>query len=244
MAIARDSHSKGGNTGASSLSFGHTISSNTNGLLLVGFLENKSTTTDLCTGVTYNGVSMTKLKGNAATGGFGYYSIYGLLTPDTGNHNIVISFSATPEYGIRACSSAYTGVAQTGLPDATGFVGANTGTSRTLSITTVADNSWVFGYAEHDAATITASTGFNELDAQDNYFKSGDSNGAITPAGSYSMSVTFSSSGYYCMMQGVSFAPYTTPTSAIKTINGLAKASVKTVNGLAIASVKTFNGLA
>lgn len=34
------------------------------------------------------------------------------------------------------------------------------------------------------------------------------------------------------------------PTSAIKTINGLAKANVKTVNGLAIASVKTFNGLA
>lgn len=32
--------------------------------------------------------------------------------------------------------------------------------------------------------------------------------------------------------------------SAIKTINGLAKASVKTVNGLAIASVKTWNGLA
>lgn len=33
-------------------------------------------------------------------------------------------------------------------------------------------------------------------------------------------------------------------TSAIKTFNGLAKASVKTVNGLAIASVKTINGLA
>lgn len=32
--------------------------------------------------------------------------------------------------------------------------------------------------------------------------------------------------------------------SAIKTVNGLAKASVKTVNGLAIASVKTINGLA
>jgi len=32
-------------------------------------------------------------------------------------------------------------------------------------------------------------------------------------------------------------------TVAVKSINGLAKASVKTVNGLAIASVKTFNGL-
>jgi hypothetical protein len=33
-------------------------------------------------------------------------------------------------------------------------------------------------------------------------------------------------------------------TSAIKTINSLAKASIKTVNGLAIANVKTWNGLA
>jgi hypothetical protein len=36
----------------------------------------------------------------------------------------------------------------------------------------------------------------------------------------------------------------TEPTSAIKTINGLARASVKAVNGLALASVKTWNGLA
>lgn len=33
------------------------------------------------------------------------------------------------------------------------------------------------------------------------------------------------------------------PASAVKTVNGLARASVKTKNGLAIASVKTFNGL-
>jgi hypothetical protein len=40
-------------------------------------------------------------------------------------------------------------------------------------------------------------------------------------------------------------APYDAPsTSAIKTINGLDKASVKTVDGLAIASVKTWGGLA
>lgn len=34
------------------------------------------------------------------------------------------------------------------------------------------------------------------------------------------------------------------PPSAVKTVNGLAKASVKTKNGLAVASVKTWNGLA
>lgn len=39
------------------------------------------------------------------------------------------------------------------------------------------------------------------------------------------------------------YIEYTAP-SAIKTVNGLAKASVKTINGLAIASVKTWDGLA
>lgn len=34
------------------------------------------------------------------------------------------------------------------------------------------------------------------------------------------------------------------PTSAIKTIFGVAIAQVKTVNGVAVASMKTFNGLA
>ena len=40
------------------------------------------------------------------------------------------------------------------------------------------------------------------------------------------------------------FEVYGNPSSALKTINGLAKASVSKVNSLAIASVKTFNGLA
>ena len=37
---------------------------------------------------------------------------------------------------------------------------------------------------------------------------------------------------------------YPFSTSAIKTLNGVAKASIKTINGVAIASVKTFNGVA
>jgi len=42
----------------------------------------------------------------------------------------------------------------------------------------------------------------------------------------------------------VVYVSETVATSALKTINGLARASVKTVNGLALASVKTINGLA
>jgi hypothetical protein len=42
---------------------------------------------------------------------------------------------------------------------------------------------------------------------------------------------------------GIGFEIKAGATSAIKTVNGLAKASVKTFNGLAIASVKSINGL-
>ncbi len=55
-------------------------------------------------------------------------------------------------------------------------------------------------------------------------------------------------SGYFADQAGTANDPKLVvvhaASSAIKTINGLAKASVKTVNGLAIASVKTWDGLA
>lgn len=43
---------------------------------------------------------------------------------------------------------------------------------------------------------------------------------------------------------GIALNPPSAPSSAIKSINGLAKASVNKINGLAIASVKSWNGLA
>lgn len=68
-----------------------------------------------------------------------------------------------------------------------------------------------------------------------------DSNGTVS-TGSQSYGFNNVANNQNALL-GVSIAP-PTPTSAIKTIDGLAKASVKTVNGLAIASVKTWGGLA
>lgn len=61
-------------------------------------------------------------------------------------------------------------------------------------------------------------------------------------AASHTGEITTSTSSAWTVVMAV--FKVATGGSAIKTIDGLAKASVKTVNGLAIASVKTWNGLA
>lgn len=66
--------------------------------------------------------------------------------------------------------------------------------------------------------------------------------GALDEFGIWSRALT--STEVSQLYNGGAGLAYPLSTTAIKTINGLAKASVKTVNGLAIASVKTWNGLA
>lgn len=62
----------------------------------------------------------------------------------------------------------------------------------------------------------------------------------ITNTGNASLTIAGSASSW----SGGWLVAIQPPQTAVKTINGLAKASAKTFNGLAIASVKTINGLA
>jgi hypothetical protein len=120
--IAFDNSGLGGNgTPASSLTFSYTTNSNPNGLVIVSVDEattSPSCTSDKVTGVTNNGASLTD---------FGYYAknsnglaiktYYG-FAPATSTHNIVVSASASC---IRyAAAATYTGVKQSGMPDASG----------------------------------------------------------------------------------------------------------------------------
>lgn len=64
-----------------------------------------------------------------------------------------------------------------------------------------------------------------------------------SPSGSYNPTWTINTNYTTWAASGVAFKAVSTPSSFIKTVNGLAVASVKTVNGTAKASVKTINGL-
>lgn len=77
--------------GADKLSWSHTVSSNSNRLLVVG-IGNKHWTTNDVTGVTYNAVACTELWDDDLTSGTYNNLAYYLVAPATGANTVEVSF--------------------------------------------------------------------------------------------------------------------------------------------------------
>jgi hypothetical protein len=203
MAIAFDAATTQ-NVSATSLTFAHTTSGS-NRILWLGANQQDSAGTYSLTGCTYAGVSMTQAGSTQASTNPYQTSLWYLIAPSTGSNNVVIS--ASTSRAILGFASSYTGAKQTGQPDATN--GSNfTSSTMTLSVTTIADNCWLVaswvGNREPFAGTATN----RRLNAGGNGLF--DSNGAKTPAGSYSIQVT-QSDGATAAMAMASFAPSLPP---------------------------------
>jgi hypothetical protein len=119
--IAFDNATSGGSVfGGTSLTFSHTCSG-VDRVLLVYVRDDSG---DTISGVTYNGVPMTRLPATVTPPGGGIIIGYYLIAPATGAHNVVISSSSSANLFGSAVS--YTGVSQTGFPDS---INTNTATS-------------------------------------------------------------------------------------------------------------------
>lgn len=187
--------------------FSHTCSGANRILFVSGRNYCSSTASDVVTGVTYNGVAMTRLTAYAlyvagATADWDY--VYYIIAPATGANNIVVSCSATSNAYFRGHS--YTGVKQTGFPDASASAYSGTGTSITSTLTTIADNCWLVGLHDNEQNIQTAGANTTIRNITNSGIISVDTNSAQTPAGSKSMSSSWSGSGpnYYSI---VSIAP-------------------------------------
>lgn len=188
--------------------------------------------------MTYGGVSLTRQVGVLVPVAGDPLSCWTLLNPATGA-NTLASSGGTAPVGVQAVS--YTGVGA--------LSGANSDTAgnpTTITFTVGVANSLIVcsGYGRNGPHALAASTGV----VNDRY---GLTTSGICSAGdsglvSSNTSISWSNAGSPNPGDTASVGIVLEPaaSSAIKTINGLAKASVKTVNGLAIASVKTWNGLA
>ena len=187
MAIAFDSASSAG-AGTTSITVSHTCTGS-NLVLFAGVkIYNGANPGDKLSTVTYNGVSMTQLTKIAQNSGTEFY-LYGLLSPSTGANNLIATpVSSVTEIDIFGIS--YTGVLQSGLPDA--INSANSPTSpNTISVTTVKDNCWLVGYfCSDNGSAVAAGTGTTQRANITYAGMSCDSNGAKTPAGSYSLQAT------------------------------------------------------
>lgn len=163
-------------------------------VLLVG--TNNDSVAGAVTGITYNGVALTKQAENTITGGGGQTNgLWYLDNPATGTNDIVVTFTNTGGFtSIRAIS--YTG---SGGVDTTAGTYNNdnqnqTVTSLATSVTTAQDNSWTALVARADQA-ISAGTGTTMRHA--GAYRFADSGSAVTPAGSNTLTTTTAGSTAY-----------------------------------------------
>lgn len=200
MAIALDAVTDQAQATGSTYSFSHTCTGSDR-ILWVGIFGD---TTDTLTGITYNGVAMTVAQKVGMGFGDRWIYLYYLVNPATGSNTVSATFSAST--AAKAVAVSYTGAKQTGQPDNSNNWTDLFVSSISHSITTVADNCWmVFIAKTNGAGTPSAGTGSTSRGGS-NSFAFFDSNGPITPAGSYSMACSVGGSAVWgsCM---ASFSP-------------------------------------
>lgn len=185
IAVDNSAHAQGT---AAAISVSYTVTSNTNGLMLA-WVENG--TTDTIVSVTYAGVAMTKYQffsGNAPDN----LSLYYLYTPTAGANTFAVVWSIAPP-SPEAIIVSYTGVQQSGFPDAVSTVQTQTaGTSITTTLTPVATGAWGVMFNDLNRAFSSATNYTRRPASFASNLQVGDTNGTIS--GATSMSITQSSS--------------------------------------------------
>ena len=223
MAIAFDGTANANQDSVSSITFSHTVTSNTNGILIVGVAID-STANRSVSGITYNTIALTKVRSDDEPTTTLHSEVWYLLAPATGAHNVVVTFPGTMD-GAVCVSVSLTGVDQSTPVDAQAGSTSNvTVATDTVTVTTVADNSWVFDIlcrngAGGITATMVAHTNRTEraniADNTDGFVGAASTLGPKTPAGSTVMDWTNSSNRTYSM-SAVSFDPAGAATPAFE----------------------------
>lgn len=187
MAIAFDAITGVQLTTGTSLTYSHTCTGSDR-ILFVS--ANNNTASDYVTGITYNGVSMTKIGASLQGGSTRYTNLYYLVAPATGANNVVISCSGSTY--IEAYTVSYTGVHQSSPIDTNRTDTGSSVTSLTCTLTTTADQCWLITAGSYGAGTLS---GGASTYARNVSFSYGilDSNGARS-IGSNSLIINSSSS--------------------------------------------------
>lgn len=214
MAIAFDANTTVQTAISITLTYNHTVGAGADRILFVLVWTGSGSVT---TGVTYNGVAMTKIADKAAAGAT-EMSLWRLTNPASGSHDVVVTNNGGGAARSTSYSSSYSGVAQTNPIDAFAVAGPTTTTSYSQSLTTTADNCWaiMMGYAQ-DVANKTAGAN-TVLRYQDKTVVGSflaDTGAAKTPPGTDTMTITSTSQTFESIM--ASFKPPGTAYDSILT---------------------------
>jgi len=206
------------NSGAvATSSSSYTVGSGSNRLLVlvvVGAIDS-----DDITGANYGGVAMTLVDKLIAGAGSRYSYMFYLLNPASGSN----AFDVTGSGFNNGHCADYTGVLQSGQPDVSGKA-SNTGqTSISKAITTVADNCWLVSHESNRGGSPTLTAGANTTIRNQNGNSSAiaDSNGAQTPAGSFSQAFSFGTAPTDAKIIVASFSPAPEAATASDDLSGI-----------------------
>lgn len=174
----------------STLTYSYTVGSGSNRILFVGVFFS-SVSDPLSSGtVTYAGSAMTQVSGSPVHFAFSWLYLYYILNPTSGANNIVITGVGASGVGISSVAASYAGASQSGQPDNTTTGNVPSGPSITLSLTPANDSDWTLflTIVANAGGIMNAGTNVTQRQ-QDATFGTllGDSNGAISPPVSYSM---------------------------------------------------------
>jgi hypothetical protein len=208
MAIGLDVATNGGTATSSPLTWNHTCTGS-NLILIVGVSINCESGTPSISVPTYNSLPMTLIGSQRNTGRANdIVALYYYIGPATGTHAVSVAFGGSTII-CGGVSVSYTGVNQSGQPDAVAGLGSQTGANPSLTVTTVANNSWVVGVCEDSSAITAGLTSRGGATLGDGfttyYFNLEDTNGPKTPAGNQTVNWTAASGTWGG--QAASFAP-------------------------------------
>lgn len=153
--VTFDASSSSAGNGTNTVTWSHTVAAGSNRYLSV--LVDSYFAAGEVTGVTFNGVALSNVGSYSANDPRA--SIWGLVAPDTGTHNVTVTFAGAASSNGACYAMSFTGVDQT-TPTGT-FASANN-TSTTPSVTspsTDANGMIVSVVADYNGQTITISSG-------------------------------------------------------------------------------------
>lgn len=148
-ALAIDAVTTTSYTGASTITFSHTVSGGNRALFVVTPFYNGGGSV---TNVTYAGVGLTRVAQSPLSSFSDRVEIWRLIAPPTGTNNVVITLSANASGGAMAIS--FTGANQT-APEGPAATITGSGTSANLTVTSGAGQIVIDGIAHDNATSLT-----------------------------------------------------------------------------------------
>lgn len=192
VAITLDTTSSKQQDGLSTATWAHTCTGTDMALGVVTANYDSGGDTDaVVTGVTYNGVALTKAS-DAVYAGLGMTcSAWYLIGPATGSaYNIVVTCAGTTD-NIKCAAASYTGAKQSAQPNATVTSTTTSGKVRNNTFTTTTDNCRRLDiFQSYDATWASVGAGQSTIFTSGGGYVKATYSGPITPAGADTDSAT------------------------------------------------------